>query len=91
MEARAHIVYHGKVQGVFFRANCQKNAIMLGLKGWVKNLPDGSVESVVEGERSTIELHISWNKTEQPHAVVDSIDIEWKEPEGTAEGFLVRS
>lgn len=90
MEARAHIIYHGKVQGVFFRANCQTNATMLGLKGWVRNLPDGSVESVVEGERSTIEGHISWNRTEQPYAEVDSIDVEWKEPEGMGAVFLVR-
>ncbi|MCU0798275.1 MAG: acylphosphatase [Candidatus Thermoplasmatota archaeon] len=90
MEARAHIIYEGKVQGVSFRANCRKNAIQMGLKGWVRNLPDGSVESVVEGDRVVIEHHIAWNRTEQPYSVVTSVDISWEGAKGMPSGFLVR-
>ncbi len=90
MDARAHIVYHGKVQGVNFRANCRSNAILMGLKGWVRNLSDGSVESVIEGEKRALEEHISWNRTEQPHAEVTAIDVRWERAEGMPEGFHVR-
>lgn len=46
-----HILVEGRVQGVFFRANTKKKAQSLGLTGWVKNLDDGGVEVVAEGER----------------------------------------
>lgn len=52
---RAHIFYSGKVQGVGFRFTVQQYASDLGLSGWVRNLPDGRVEILVEGERETIE------------------------------------
>ncbi|MCD6383946.1 MAG: acylphosphatase, partial [Thermoplasmata archaeon] len=48
MKVRAHVFFYGRVQGVFFRANCQRKAMELGVSGWVRNLPDGSVEAVME-------------------------------------------
>ena len=50
MNKRFHVFISGRVQGVFFRANTWKQARSLGLTGWVRNLPDGRVESVFEGE-----------------------------------------
>ena len=47
-------IFHGKVQGVWFRVNCKKKADELSLVGWVKNLPDGTVETIVEGEREVL-------------------------------------
>src|SRR5207247_44020 len=51
MESRATVIFRGRVQGVYFRANCAEKAESLGLHGYVRNLPEGSVEAVLEGER----------------------------------------
>jgi acylphosphatase len=52
---QAHIIFSGMVQGVGFRFTVQRRALHLGLNGWVKNLPDGSVEILVDGPKETIE------------------------------------
>ena len=52
---RAHIYFKGTVQGVGFRYTCRSYAVDLGLKGWVKNLPDGRVELWAEGSKDSIE------------------------------------
>jgi len=54
-KVRAHLVISGRVQGVFFRAETQKKAKELGLFSWVKNLSEGRVEAVFEGERAKVE------------------------------------
>lgn len=79
---RAHVVVNGKVQGVFFRSNTREKAISLGLAGWVRNLPDGSVEAVFEGERAAAERMVKWCWRGPPYAVVKSVDVRWEEPEG---------
>jgi acylphosphatase len=88
--ARAHCVFHGKVQGVFFRANCEADARRRGLRGWVRNLPDGTVEAVFEGPRDEVEKAIRWNRVSQPHARVSEIDVEWEAATGEFAGFDVR-
>jgi acylphosphatase len=52
---RAHIIFSGTVQGVGFRFTVQKYALVLGLKGWVKNLSNGSVEALIDGPKQSIE------------------------------------
>ncbi len=52
---RAHVYVSGRVQGVFFRAFVSEKAMELGLTGWVKNIPDGRVEAVFEGEKEKVE------------------------------------
>lgn len=89
-EARAHVIFRGKVQGVFFRANTEGRARELGLKGWVRNLPDGSVESVFEGPREAVEKAIEWCKSSQPHARVTDADIDWEDYRGEFSSFEVR-
>lgn len=59
---RAHIFVSGKVQGVFFRETTQKKAKKLGLSGWVKNLKDGRVEAVFEGDKDKVEKMVKWAK-----------------------------
>ena len=54
MPVRAHLLIKGRVQGVWFRANTQQQANILGLKGWVKNLSDGQVETIFEGEKTDV-------------------------------------
>jgi len=57
---RAHLIIEGRVQGVFFRDSTRREAIELGLKGWVKNRFDGSVEVVAEGPKEKVETLIAW-------------------------------
>jgi acylphosphatase len=89
-ESRAHAIFRGRVQGVFFRANAEKKAVELGLTGWVRNLPDGTVEAVFEGPRETIEKAIEWCKSSQPHAQVTGADVDWEEFEGKYSSFNIR-
>ena len=90
MRARAVVVFLGRVQGVNFRAYCAEKAESMGLEGYVQNVWDGSVEAVFEGDRATIEACIDWNKTFQPHARVESVEVSWSEPKGEFKGFRVR-
>jgi acylphosphatase len=62
MNKRYHVWISGRVQGVFFRANTWKKARSLGLSGWVRNLPDGCVESVFEGEVLAAEAMLNWSR-----------------------------
>lgn len=78
-DPRAHmrVFFSGIVQGVFFRASTRKEALRLGLKGWVRNLPDGTVEAYIEGERRSIERLIDFCSGGIPMARVDSVDARW--------------
>lgn len=75
---QARLLITGKVQGVFYRASCQEVAQRLGLNGWVKNLSDGNVESLVQGEKEKIEKLIAWCKKGPPGAVVSNLDVNWE-------------
>ena len=90
MRVRAVVTFHGRVQGVYFRAHCEENARGLGLEGYVRNRADGSVEAVFEGERDLIEQCIEWNRMSQPHARVESVDVRWAAPTGEFRGFHIR-
>jgi len=57
---RAHLIIEGRVQGVFFRDTTRREAVGLGVKGWVKNRFDGSVEVVAEGPRDKVEQLVQW-------------------------------
>jgi acylphosphatase len=70
------------VQGVFFRAETRDRARSLGLAGWVRNCPDGSVEAVFEGERDRVQSMVDWSRRGPPGASVDGVDVAWEEPEG---------
>lgn len=84
MNERAHLYVSGIVQGVFYRAFTREVANSLGLKGWVRNLPDGRVEIIFEGERSLIEIAINKCRKGPPGAQVKDIEIKW---ESDLEGF----
>jgi acylphosphatase len=87
---RAHLVFRGRVQGVFFRANTQRVAREEGLVGWVRNLEDGSVEAVVEGERARVEALVERLGREVKGARVDGVEARWEAPRGKFDGFEVR-
>lgn len=90
MDSRATVRFRGQVQGVYFRAHCEEHAQSLGLRGYVRNMPDRTVEAVFEGERSVIEACIEWNRTSQPYATVSRVDVRWDSPTGEFMGFEIR-
>jgi acylphosphatase len=89
-EVRAHCLFHGRVQGVCFRAYTVEFARGLGVKGWVKNLHDGSVEAVFQGEKEKVDAAIRMCREEQPHGKVSSVDTSWEEPDAECEGYSIR-
>lgn len=85
---RVHIT--GLVQGVFFRAATKETADKLGLKGWVRNLPDGSVEAVFEGDHNNVKKAALWCKAGPPSARVSDVDEKWTEYAGEFDEFKIR-
>ena len=76
---RVRAVVSGRVQGVCFRAETQKQASKLSLTGWVRNLPDGGVEVLVEGEEQRVQQLIAWCRQGPPRSRVDLVE-EFPEP-----------
>ena len=79
----------GAVQGVFFRVQTRDRAQSLGLKGWVRNVSDGSVQAVFEGEAERIESMVEWSRRGPGGARVEDVEVAWGEPHGE-EGFSIR-
>lgn len=84
---RLHLVIVGVVQGVCFRIHTQREAVRLGLSGWVRNLRDGSVELVAEGSAQRLEELAAWCEQGPPSARVTSIVPRWTEAKGEFRGF----
>jgi len=76
---QAHIRIYGQVQGVFFRSYAKEVADRLGLVGWVKNNPDGSVETVAEGSKEKLEEFVKWCKKGPSGAMVEKVEVKWGE------------
>ncbi len=91
MSISFHATVHGAVQGVAFRFYTKQRASELGLGGWVRNLPDGSVEVRALGDRSALEDLARWLYEGPPAACVDRVEIEWEEIENDDSPFRVRS
>jgi len=85
----AHITVTGLVQGVFFRYNTMKKAHELNIKGWVKNLKDGRVEIMAEGEDENLQQFIAWCRKGPQGAYVEGLSIEWKEYTGEFSTFQI--
>lgn len=86
---RARVLVSGIVQGVFFRHETYKRAVAQEVGGWVKNLPDGNLEAVFEGEQDQVEALIEWCHKGPPHALVESLTVDWTTPTGEV-GFIIR-
>lgn len=87
--ARVQVLVSGRVQGVFFRAHTRDEARALGLKGWVRNLPDGRVAAVFEGERTKIDRMLAWCHQGPPYAAVDEVLVNWQPYQGDLEDFRI--
>ena len=83
---RVEIRIHGRVQGVFYRASAQRQATQLGLSGYARNLDDGSVQVVAEGEEARIEELIAWCRVGPRSARVAKVDVNY----GAATGEFSR-
>lgn len=79
----------GRVQFVFFRDFARRKATELGIKGYVKNLKDGSVEIVAQGKEEDIDKFIEWAKIGPPLAKVDKIEIQTMEPAEEFKDFKI--
>jgi acylphosphatase len=79
---RRRFIVSGKVQGVFFRDAAKSQADMLGLNGYAKNLPDGRVEIVTEGDPNAIERFARWAKEGSTRARVTGVEATTEAPEG---------
>jgi acylphosphatase len=88
-KVRAHLVVNGRVQGVYFRAETQDQAVALGLTGWVKNRPDRSVEAVAEGSLEKIEKLIDWCRQGSPRAEVSDVNVTWETFTGEFDEFKI--
>jgi acylphosphatase len=90
LKARAHILVIGRVQGVFFRSETQDEALRHNLTGWVRNLPDGRVEAVFEGEKDRVDALIEFCKRGPPGARVTKVDVTWEDYTGQFKNFTIR-
>jgi acylphosphatase len=87
---RAHLIISGRVQGVFFRVETQYAAQNLGVNGWVRNLPDGTVEALFEGAADAVEAMIEWCRKGPPRSRVDDVNIHWEAYQGDKLDFSIR-
>jgi len=86
---RAQVIARGSVQGVFFRAEARDRARSLGLGGWVRNVPDGTVEAVFEGDDDRVDSMVEWCRRGPQGSYVEDVDVTWLEPEGE-QSFSIR-
>lgn len=84
-----HAIVHGFVQGVSFRYYTQQMANRLGVVGWVRNLPDGTVEVVAEGDKASLEQLVAFLQHGPTHAIVKNVDFSWGAPSLQFKEFLV--
>lgn len=89
MKIRAHAIFEGRVQGVFFRANAQQRARALGLTGWVRNRPDGTVEAVFEGEGPDVREAVESCSTMELPARVERCQVEFSDAKDEFEDFSI--
>lgn len=76
------VVVHGRVQGVFFRDSCRREARRAGVHGWVRNAPDGTVEALFEGAEEDVERMVEWIRHGPTYARVERVDVVEEQPSG---------
>ncbi|MEX1077916.1 MAG: acylphosphatase [Homoserinimonas sp.] len=87
---RKRVIVRGQVQGVGFRWAAQAEAEHLAVCGYVRNLPDGTVQAEVEGTEPAVQRMLDWLRHGPPYARVDAVDIAGIDPENTAQDNTVR-
>ena len=90
MKTRAHVFVAGRVQGVFFRSETKHAANRYDVKGWVRNLPDGRLEAVFEGEKDAVNALLAFCKHGPTGAKVENIDLTWETYTGEIKKFEIK-
>jgi acylphosphatase len=90
MKTRAHVLVSGRVQGVLFRSATKHEADSHDVKGYVRNLPDGRVEAVFEGEEEAVKALVEFCKRGPPGARVTGFDLTWEDFTGELNGFRIK-
>lgn len=86
---RVRVLVSGRVQGVFFRAECARAARDAGVAGWVRNVSDGRVEAAFEGEDEAVDRMVAWCRHGTDWSRVDSVEATEEPPRGDRE-FRIR-
>jgi acylphosphatase len=89
VKVRAHAYISGRVQGIFFRSHVADLAESLGVAGWVRNLSDGRVETLLEGEKDSVEKVVEFCRRGPPGAHVLNFKISWDECQGEFSDFKI--
>ncbi len=87
---RAHVIIEGRVQGVYFRAHTREMANRLGIKGWVRNNWDGTVEAVFEGDDESVKNMVEWCHRGPEAAIVTKVHVEWEDYKGEFDRFFIK-
>ena len=87
---RVRVVVSGRVHGVWFRESCRRQAAVAKLSGWVRNLDDGRVEAVFQGDSAAVDTLVAWCQEGPPSAVVTRIVVEEQPPLADEQGFSIR-
>jgi acylphosphatase len=89
-KSRAKLIIKGMVQGVNFRYYTQREAQKRNLTGWVRNLPDGSVAALFEGDENEVESMIQWCRSGPPSAQVTEMIVQPEDYRGEFESFSIQ-
>jgi acylphosphatase len=79
---RRRLIVSGRVQGVFYRDTCRSTARSAGVAGFARNLPDGRVEVIVEGEHDAVDKVVEWCRRGTPGSTVEAVEVSEEEPVG---------
>ncbi len=88
-KVRAHVIVEGRVQGVFFRHHTQEMAFKSGVKGWVRNRRDGTVEALFEGDKEEVDQMIQWCHRGPSEARVIKVHLNWEDYIGEFDDFSI--
>jgi acylphosphatase len=90
VRVHAHVFVTGRVHGVFFRVETKRNADLHDVKGWIRNLSDGRVEAVFEGENEAVEKLVSFCRRGPKYAEVSGTEVIWETYTGEFDRFRIR-
>ncbi len=88
-KVRAHVFISGRVQGVYFRDYTRRQARRLGVTGWVRNLWDGRVEALFEGDEEAVRRMVEWCHVGSPSARVDRVEVQYEPYRGEFADFRI--